>query len=273
MTKSESLLQLIHPDLTERLWLGTALYDSPELMQRAVASSSTQVVTISLRRAVSQVDDHGPFDHHEFWHWLKSFQNSRRFLLPNTAGCRTATEAITLANMARDLFNTRWVKLEVIGHEDNLQPHPFELVEAAKELCKQGFKVFPYCTEDVVLCESLLAVGCDILMPWGAPIGTGKGLINPYGLSKLRHYFPKTPLVVDAGIGKPSHAAAAMELGYDAVLINSAVARSLDPVSMAKGFKAAVEGGRMGYEAGLMQEQFEAKPSTPTLGQPFWHQV
>ncbi len=191
-------------------------------------------------------------------------------LLPNTAGCRTPKEAITTAQMARELFDTDWVKLEVIANDDTLQPDLFGLVEAAGELVKDGFKVFPYTTEDLGAADRLLAAGCEVLMPWGAPIGTGRGLANPYALKTMRNYFPGVPLVVDAGIGAPSHAAQAMELGYDAVLLNTAVAKAGDPVRMARAFAAAIAAGREAFEAGIMESRDMAEPSTPVAGTPFF---
>ncbi len=140
-------------------------------------------------------------------------------VLPNTAGCRSVKEAVTTAQMAREVFDTPWIKLEVIGEEDSLQPDVFGLVEAASILTREGFQVFPYTTEDLVVAEKLLGAGCEVLMPWGSPIGSGRGLNNPYALKSLRAHFPQVPLIIDAGIGAPSHAAAAMEMGFDAVLI------------------------------------------------------
>src|SRR6202011_4767979 len=144
-------------------------------------------------------------------------------VMPNTAGCRTAKEAVTTAQMARELFGPDWIKLEVIGNDDTLQPDLFGLIEAAGALSRDGFKVFPYTTEDLVAAERLLGAGCEVLMPWGAPIGSGRGLNNPYALKSLRAHFPNVPLIIDAGIGAPSHAAAAMEMGFDAVLSNTAI--------------------------------------------------
>jgi thiazole synthase len=187
-------------------------------------------------------------------------------VLPNTAGCKTAREAVTTAQMARELFDTPWVKLEVIGEDDSLQPDVFGLVEAARILCADGFQVFPYTTEDLVVAEKLLSVGCEVLMPWGAPIGSGRGLNNVYGLRSLRAHFPKVPLIVDAGIGLPSHAAQAMELGFDAILLNTAIAKAGDPVAMAGAFAAAIGAGRTAYQADDM-----AAPSTPVAGIPFWN--
>jgi thiazole synthase len=172
--------------------------------------------------------------------------------------------------MARELFETDWIKLEVIGNDDTLQPDLFGLVEAAAILSKDGFKVFPYTTEDLVAAERLMAAGCEVLMPWGAPIGTGRGLANRYALRSMRQYFPGVPLVIDAGIGAPSHAAEAMEMGFDAVLLNTAVATAVDPVRMAQAFADAIDAGRLAYEAGLMHMRDMAAPSTPVAGTPFF---
>ena len=175
--------------------------------------------------------------------------------------------------MSREIFETDWLKLEVVGDDYNLQPDPFGTLEAAKQLLALGFKVFPYCTDDLVLCQRLRDAGCEVLMPWGSPIGTGRGLMNPYNLQTLRERIPDVPLVVDAGIGKPSHAVQAMELGYDAVLLNTAVAQAADPVLMAGAFRDALVAGRNAWLAGAMPERQTAQPSTPTLGTPFWHQA
>jgi len=248
-------------ELASRFFLGTAGYPSPQVLQEAIATSGTQVVTVSLKRQLAAGGAPGDF--------YAMIRASGARLLPNTAGCRTAREAVTLAYMARELFDTRWVKLEVIGDDYTLQPDPFETVEAARTLAKDGFEVFPYCTDDLVTCQRLLDAGCRILMPWGAPIGSGQGLLNPSALRTLRARLPDALLVVDAGIGSPQHAVQAMELGYDAVLVNSAVSQSHDPVKMARAFRLAVESGRLAYEAGIMARQQMAVPSTPVTGQPF----
>src|SRR5690606_2109028 len=186
------------------------------------------------------------------WDYIRQLE---RALLPNTAGCRSAKEAVTLAQMSREIFETDWVKLEVIGDDYNLQPDPFETLVAAEQLLKLGFKVFPYCTDDLVFCLRLRDLGCEVLMPWGAPIGTGRGLMNPYALQAIRERIPNVPLIVDAGIGKPSHAVQAMELGYDGVLLNTAVAQATEPVLMAQAFGEAIEAGRKSYIAGAMPER------------------
>ncbi len=250
--------------LGSRLLIGSALYPSPANMSDAIQTSGAQIVTVALRRQSA-----GEGAGNTFWNIIRSLGIE---VLPNTAGCHSAKEAITTAQMAREVFGTNWIKLEVIGDQYNLQPDPFETVRAAEVLIKEGFEVFPYTTDDLVVAKRLADAGCRIIMPWGSMIGSGKGLMNPDNLLAIRKQFPELKLIVDAGIGKPSHAAEAMELGYDAVLLNSAIALAHDPVKMAEAFKLAVEAGRLGYEAGTMQERAFASPSTPTVGTPFWHQ-
>lgn len=242
-------------DLPSRLMLGTAQYPSPAILAEAIAASGAGVITVSLRR---EGPGGGAFRS------LIAASGCR--LLPNTAGCHTAREAVTTAQMARELFGTAWIKLEVIGHADTLQPDPFATLEAARILCAEGFEVFPYVTEDLILGEKLVEAGCRVLMPWGAPIGSGQGLRNPEGLRTMRAHFPGVALVVDAGIGTPAQAAAAMEMGYDAVLLNTAVAKARDPVAMAFAFGLAVEAGRLARGAGLMPRREMASPSTPVFG-------
>ncbi len=229
-------------EIESRLLLGTALYPSPAIMADAVRASGAGIVTVSLRREAA-----GGRAGQEFWQMIQGLGVA---VLPNTAGCHTVKEAVTTAHMAREVFGTPWIKLEVIGEEDTLQPDLFGLVEAARILTEDGFEVFPYTTEDLVAAEKLVAAGCQVLMPWGAPIGSGLGLTNPQGLKRMRGHFPDLTLVVDAGIGLPSHAVGAMEMGYDAVLLNTAVARAGDPVTMARAMGAAVTAGRAGFENG-----------------------
>lgn len=247
-------------ELQSRFLLGSAGYPSPQVLADSITASGTQVVTVGLKRALAAAGDNG---------FIAGILKSGVRLLPNTAGCRTAREAITLSHMARELYGTTWIKLEVVGDEHTLQPDPWGTVEAAVQLIKDGFAVFPYCTDDLVTCQRLLDAGCEVLMPWGAPIGSGQGLINPLALRTLRARLPGVPLVVDAGIGAPSHAAAAMELGFDAVLLNSAVSQAVDPVRMARAFGLAIEAGRAAFEAGVMAPQDMAVASTPVSGHPF----
>jgi thiazole synthase len=247
--------------LKSRFLIGSAGYPSPDVLARAIEASGAEVVTVGLRRQLAGAGHDNGF--------IAAVLARGVRLLPNTAGCRTAREAVALAQMARELLDTHWIKLEVVGDEYTLQPDPVELVEAARTLAGLGFEVFPYCTDDLVTCQRLLDAGCRVLMPWGAPIGSGQGLVNPYALRTLRARLPGVPLIVDAGIGAPSHAAQAMELGYDAVLLNSAVAQAADPVAMARAFRLAIDGARLGYEAGLIAPQAMAVASTPVTGRPF----
>jgi thiazole synthase len=172
--------------------------------------------------------------------------------------------------MAREVFETDWLKLELIGDDYSLQPDTLKLPEAAERLIKAGFKVLPYCTDDLVLCQRLVDVGCQAVMPWAAPIGTGKGPINPYAMKMLRERLD-VPMIVDAGLGLPSHACQVMEWGFDAVLLNTAVALATQPASMAEAFAYAVKAGRAAFLSGAMPEQEAAQASTPVLGTPFWH--
>jgi thiazole synthase len=259
-----SSLTLYGRTLASRFLLGTAGYPSPDVLRQAVRASGARVLTVGLKRTLAAAGDNG---------FVATIRETLRetggHLLPNTAGCRTAQEAITLAQMARELYDTPWIKLEVVGDEHTLQPDPWELVTAADALVKDGFEVFPYCTDDLVTCRRLLDAGCQVLMPWGAPIGSGQGLLNPFALRTLRERLPGVPLIVDAGIGAPSHAAQAMELGFDGVLLNSAVAQARDPVRMADAFGQAIAAGRLGFEAGVMARQDMAVASTPVGGRPF----
>jgi thiazole synthase len=229
----------------------------------AIERAKPAMLTASLRRQTGA----GGEASQSFWNLLRE---AKVPVLPNTAGCHSMQEAITTAEMAREVFNTDWIKLELIGDDYTLQPDTLNLPEAASRLIKAGFKVLPYCTEDLVLCQRLVDVGCQAVMPWAAPIGTGKGPVNPTALRTLRERLA-VPLIVDAGLGLPSHACQVMEWGYDAVLLNTAVALAQDPVAMAGAFADAVHAGHNAFLAGAMQAQDTAQPSTPVLGTPFWH--
>ena len=263
-------LVLYGQTFTSRLLLGTARYPSPAVLEAAVRRARPAMVTASLRRQNLGQAQHGASDapHNGFWELLRQMAVP---VLPNTAGCHSLQEAITTAQMAREVFATDWIKLELIGDDYTLQPDTLNLVEAASQLVKDGFKVLPYCTEDLVLCRRLVDVGCQAVMPWAAPIGTGKGPVNPYAMQVLRERL-EVPMIVDAGLGLPSHACQVMEWGFDAVLLNTAVALAQDPVRMAGAFADAVDAGRGAYLGGAMAEQHAAQPSTPVLGTPFWHQ-
>jgi len=247
---------------SSRLLLGTARYESPSLLDDAIRAADPAMLTVSLRRQVAGSADSGQ----SFWNLLRE---TKRTILPNTAGCLSPHEAIKTACMARELFQTDLIKLEVIGDEVSLQPDPFGLVEAANQLVRLGFQVLPYCTEDWILCRRLMDVGCQVLMPWAAPIGTGQGPRNPRALRELRERVPNIPLIIDAGIGLPSHACQVMEWGFDGVLLNTAVSRADDPVRMAGAFASAIKAGRSAFLAGPMIVQETAVSSTPEIGRPF----
>jgi thiazole synthase len=222
-----------------RLLLGSSRYESPRQLVDAIRAADPAMLTVSLRRQLPGRKDAGQ----AFWNLLRE---TNRTILPNTAGCQTAREAVSTACVARELFETSLIKLEVIGDEVNLQPDPFELVEAASELIKLGFKVLPYCTEDWVVCKRLIDVGCEVML-WAAPIGTGQGPRNASALRELRQRAPHIPLIIDAGIGLPSHACQLMEWGFDGLLLNTAVSRAIHPVEMAGAFAGAVRAGAVPF--------------------------
>ncbi len=252
--------QFYGTELPNPLMLGTAQYPSPAILEQAFRASGAGVATVSLRREGAGGAGQ------TFWSMIRELGV---LILPNTAGCHTVKEALTTAHMAREVFDTPWIKLELIGHTDSLQPDVFQLVEAARILTDEGFQVFPYTTDDLIVGERLLSAGCEVLMPWGAPIGSGRGLNNEYALRAMRAEFPDVPLVIDAGIGLPSHAAHAMELGYDAVLLNTAVARAGDPVAMARAMAQAIAAGQLAHQADPIEPRDMAEPSTPVIGKAF----
>ncbi|MBL4633763.1 MAG: thiazole synthase [Kofleriaceae bacterium] len=251
-------LQLYGIELESRLLLGTSQYPSPAVLLDTIRESRTDVVTVSLRRE-SGTNRNGQ----AFWSLLRE-ANVR--VLPNTAGCYSVKEAVTTAHMAREIFDTPWIKLEVIGENDTLGPDVIGLVEAARILSEEGFEVFPYTTDDLVVAAKLVDAGCRVLMPLASPIGSAQGLNNPRALGRMRGHFPDIPLIIDAGIGLPSQAAAAMEMGYDAVLLNTAVAKAGNPISMGRAFALAIEAGHLAYEAQPLLARDMASPSTPVLG-------
>ncbi|MBP1884008.1 thiazole synthase [Sinorhizobium mexicanum] len=252
------MLTLYGQELGSRMLLGTARYPSPAILADAVRQAGTEVVTVSLRRETAGGRSGGAF-----------FELIRELgvrVLPNTAGCHSVSEAVLTAKMAREVFGTNWIKLEVIGNHNTLQPDVFGLVEAARILAGEGFEVFPYTTDDLVVAERLVEAGCKVLMPWCAPIGSAMGPQNIAALRTMRAHFPDVPLIVDAGIGRPSHATIVMELGYDAVLLNTAVAGAGNPALMAAAFAKAIDAGRAAFEAGMLEPRDMAVPSTPVIG-------
>lgn len=239
-----------------RLFTGTGKFASDQLMIDSLKASGSQLVTLALKRvdlSGAQGDIYGPI------------RDLGVDLLPNTSGAKTAEEAIYAAHLAREALGTNWLKLEIHPDPRYLLPDPIETLKAAEVLCKEGFVVLPYCHADPVLCKRLEEVGCAAVMPLGAPIGSNQGL-QTQGFLKIIIEQAQVPVVVDAGIGAPSHGAAALELGADAVLVNTAIAVSANPVAMARAFKQGVEAGRAAFEAGLGQVQTEACASSPLTG-------
>jgi thiazole synthase len=241
--------------LRSRLLLGTGGFTSLALLSEAIAASGSELVTVALRR----------IDPAARGSLIDVLSDAGVVLLPNTAGCHTARDAVLTAKLAREAFATVWVKLEVIGDEDTLLPDAPELLRAAEELVDEGFVVLPYTTDDPVLARRLVDVGCAAVMPLGAPIGSGMGIRNPYNIALIREAVD-VPVVLDAGIGTASDAALAMELGCDGVLVASAIARAQDPVGMAGAMRAAVHAGRLAREAGRIPRRLYATASTANQG-------
>jgi thiazole synthase len=246
-------------DLPSRLILGTGGATSLRALEAAITASGTALVTVALRR----IDPSAPGG------VLDVIDACGVRVLPNTAGCFTAVEAVKLAHLAREAFDTAWVKLEVIGDEDTLLPDPVELLAAAQSLVADGFTVFPYCSDDPILARRLADAGCAAVMPLGSPIGSGLGIRNPHNIALIRQLV-EVPVILDAGIGTASDAAAAMELGCDAVLLASAVTRAEDPARMARAMRHAVEAGRLARLAGRIPRRDYATASSPMEGMPAW---
>jgi thiazole synthase len=240
-----------------RLILGTARYPSADVMLRALKTSGTEMVTVAVRRV--KVGSETGED-------LYSLLREAGYrILPNTAGCYTAKEAVLTAELAREALSTDWIKLEVIGDDETLFPDVPELLAAASTLVKQGFVVLPYCNDDPITCRKLEDLGCAAVMPLGAPIGSGMGIRNPYNIQIIRER-AKVPVIVDAGVGTASDVAIAMELGCDGVLLNTAVARARRPVLMAEAMRKAAEAGRAAFLAGRIPVKLYAEASSPMEG-------
>jgi thiazole synthase len=251
------MLTIAGRTFSSRLLLGTGKYPSFAVMRECHEVSATEMVTLALRR----VDLNAPRGENI----LDFIDRSRIHLLPNTAGCYTPEDAILTARLARELLGTEWIKLEVIGDPDTLFPCVEGTLEAARVLVKDGFVVLPYITDDPVACKRLADLGCAAVMPLAAPIGSGLGIRNPYNLRIILDQ-AKVPVIVDAGVGTASDAAVALELGADAVLLNTAVAAAKDPVKMAKAMRLAVEAGELAREAGRMPKKLYATASSPLEG-------
>jgi thiazole synthase len=245
-------------ELESRLILGTGGATSLRALEEAVVASGTAMVTVALRRIDATNPGTG---------LLEVIARCGVAVLPNTAGCHTAAEAVTTAQLAREAFETSWVKLEVIGDDRTLLPDAVELVAAAEKLVADGFTVLPYTNDDPVLARRLADLGCAAVMPAGSPIGSGLGITNPHHIALIRDAV-RVPVILDAGIGTASDAALAMELGCDGVLLASAVTRAADPAGMARAMRLAVEAGRLAYESGRIPKRYHALPSTVDEGRP-----
>ncbi|TJZ50628.1 thiazole synthase [Sphingobacterium olei] len=247
------MLHIADKIFQSRLFLGTGKFGSLQLMQQAIEASGSELVTVALKRV--DLAEHSD-------NLLQHIPKPQAALLPNTSGARDAKEAIFAAQIGREAMETNWVKLEIHPDPKYLMPDPIETLKAAEELVKQGFVVLPYIHADPVLCKRLEEVGIAAVMPLGAPIGSNKGVLTKEFLSIIIEQ-SRVPVIVDAGLGAPSHAAFAMELGADAVLVNTAIAVATDPVGMAQAFRLAVEAGRKAYEAELAAASTLAQPSSP----------
>ncbi|MUJ26554.1 thiazole synthase [Aliivibrio fischeri] len=247
------LLTIGDKTFRSRLFTGTGKFPNASVMQKALIESGSELSTMALKR----VEVNNPEDN-----ILKPIVDAGINLLPNTSGAKNAREAIFAAQLAREALGTNWLKLEIHPDPKYLMPDPIETLTAAEELVKQGFIVLPYCHADPVICKRLEEIGCAAVMPLGAPIGSNKGIVSRDFLEIIIDQ-ARVPVVVDAGIGAPSHAALAMELGADAVLVNTAIAAARNPIAMATAFKLAVQSGRLAYENGLAAVNTQAVASSP----------
>ena len=244
-------------ELRSRLIMGTGRFPNHDVLLRSLRTSGTELVTVAIRR-VNLDDPTGG-------NLLSLIQQEKYRLLPNTAGCYTVKDAVMTAELAREALGTDLLKLEIIADEDTLYPDAAKVLEGARLLVEKGFQVMPYCTDDPIICQRLEDLGCVAVMPLGAPIGSGMGILNPYNLALIREKV-RGPLIVDAGLGTASDAALAMELGCDGVLLNTAVAQARDPVLMADAMRQAVEAGRKAFQAGRIPKKFYAEASSPKEG-------
>jgi thiazole synthase len=256
-TTSKDGLTIAGKTFSSRLIVGTSRYPDPQTMLASLEATGTELVTVAIRRIdLGDRSQESPM----------GLLGDRYTILPNTAGCYTARDAVLTAQLAREALGTNWVKLEVIGDEDTLFPDVPELLKAAEQLIADGFEVFPYCNDDPITCKKLADMGCAAVMPLGAPIGSGMGIRNPYNLRIIREQAEGVPLIVDAGVGTASDVAVAMELGVDGILLNSAIAQAEHPVQMARAMRLAVEAGRLAYRAGRIPRRLYAKASSPLEG-------
>lgn len=252
-----SQFKLADKTFSSRLIMGSARFPDPETMRKSLAESGADIVTVAVRRTDIKGEAGEGI--------LEYINRDNYFLLPNTAGCYTAREAVLTAKLAREALNTHWIKLEVLGDDDTLLPDTTEMLKAAEELLMEGFEVLPYTNDDPITCRKLADMGCTAVMPLGSPIGSGMGIRNTYNLKIIRDQVD-VPVILDAGVGTASDATIAMELGLDAVLLNTAVSQAEHPVKMAKAMRLAVESGRLAWKAGRIPKRLYAEASSPTEG-------
>jgi thiazole synthase len=256
-TAPDDVLTIAGRSFRSRLIVGTSRYPDPQTMLRSLEESGAELVTVSIRRLnLKDTSQESPI----------GLLGERYALLPNTAGCYTARDAVLTAQLAREALGTHWVKVEVIGDEDTLFPDVTELLKACEQLIAEDFVVLPYCNDDPITCKKLVDMGCAAVMPLGAPIGSGMGIRNPYNLRIIRELCEGVPLIVDAGVGTASDAAVAMELGADGILMNTAIAGAKHPVQMARAMRLAIEAGRLAYRAGRIPRRLYANASSPLEG-------
>jgi thiazole synthase len=252
--REDSTLRIGKHELSSRLIVGTGKYPSIDVMQAAHAASGAEMVTVAIRR-INLDDPTGKT-------LLEYIDRARYTVLPNTAGCYTAKDAVLTAHLARELLETDLIKLEVIGDAETLHPDPRATLEAAERLVADGFTVLPYIGDDPIVCRQLEELGCAAVMPLAAPIGSGLGICNPYSIRIIKER-ARVPVIVDAGVGTASDAAIAMELGVDALLMNTGIAAAKDPVAMAEAMRYGVEAGRLAFLAGRMERRLYANASSP----------
>ncbi len=250
-------LEIAGESFSSRLILGSSRYPNPQVMMEALEASQTEVVTVAIRRVDLSANSEENV--------LTLLREKNYKLLPNTAGCYTAKDAVLTAELAREALGTNWIKLEVIGDDETLFPDVPELLKAAETLLNAGFVVLPYTNDDPITCKKLADMGCAAVMPLGAPIGSGMGIRNPYNLQIIRELVD-IPLIVDAGVGTASDVTLAFELGVDGILLNTAVAGAEHPVQMARAIHHAAQAGRLAYSAGRIPKKLYATASTPLEG-------
>ncbi|MBT3475540.1 thiazole synthase [bacterium] len=252
-------MQIYDINLDTDIILGSSGYPSPKIFLNCIKILKCQMVTVSIRRLIKNEDNN----------FLNLIKKTKCRILPNTAGCLSAKEAIVTAEMAREMFETDLIKLEVMEDDLTLKPSKKYTIRAAEALIKKGFKVLPYTTDDINFAKSLKSLGCKVIMPWGSQIGSGRGLENPKKLLKIREEMPDLTLIIDAGIGRISHVCETFEIGYDGILLNTAISKAEYPEEFARALSLSMEAVKKSIKSGLIPKRNFATPSTTTIGIPF----